>query len=269
MAESGTVFLMYHELAVPGRALCNSEPGYTRYVVPASVFRKQMEMLAHENWRGKNVTQAMQSFTDKSVCITFDDGSESDVLCAAPFLKDVGFSATFYVTAGFLGRPGYLSESQLCDLRSRGFEIGCHSLTHPYLTDINASRLAAETKEARDRLEQIIGVPVDHFSCPGGRWNQRVLEAVQAAGFKTMATSRTGLNSAGTDPFALARMAVLESTTPEELMRMCRGQGILRAQLEEKARNALKSVLGNSTYESLRALILKHKRKSGSGFDSR
>ena len=262
MAQSGTVFLMYHELALPGRALCNSEPGYTRYVVPAFEFRKQMEMLAHENWRGKNVTQAIQSFADKSVCITFDDGTESDVLCAAPLLKNVGFNATFYITVGFLGRPGYLSESQLRDLSSRGFEIGCHSLTHPYLTDVEDSRLHAETKEAKDRLEQIICLPVDHFSCPGGRWNQRVLEAVKAAEFKTMATSRPGLNFASTDTFALARIAVLESTTMDGLIRACRGQGILRAQFEEKARNTLKSALGNSTYESLRALILGRKRKS-------
>ena len=164
MAEPGTVFLMYHELAHLGRALCDSEPGYTRYVVPASEFGNQMETLAQQGSRGKNVTQTMQSFDGNSVCITFDDGSESDLLFAAPVLRNIGFSATFYITAGFVGKPGYLSESQLRDLSSLGFEIGCHSLTHPYLTDIDGSQLHAETKEAKDRLEQIICVAVDHFS---------------------------------------------------------------------------------------------------------
>jgi peptidoglycan/xylan/chitin deacetylase (PgdA/CDA1 family) len=268
MAERGTIFLMYHELAQTGRALCNSEPGYTRYVVPASEFRTQMETLAQQGWRGKNVTQAMQSFDGKSVCVTFDDGSESDLLFAAPALKQVGFSATFYITADFVGRPCYLSESQLRDLSSLGFEIGCHSLTHPYLTDIDANRLHEETKGAKDRLEQVIGVAVDHFSCPGGRWNQRVVDAVKAAGFKTMATSRTGLNFPGTDLFALARFAVLNSGTTDKLMRACRGQSLFQTQFQELARDTIKSVLGNSIYDSLRALMLGRKHKSSSEIDS-
>ena len=141
-------------------------------------------------------------------------------------------------------------------LSALGFEIGCHSLTHPYLTDINDSRLHEETKAAKDRLEQIVGVPVEHFTCPGGRWNERVVEAVKAAGFRTMATSRTGVNFASTDRFALARVAVLMDTTVEQFMRACRGQGLVRTQLQEKARNALKGALGNSVYDSVRALIL-------------
>jgi peptidoglycan/xylan/chitin deacetylase (PgdA/CDA1 family) len=264
MAKTGTVFLMYHELAYPGRSLCNSEPGYTRYVVPASEFENQVETLAQQGWRGKNVTEAMQSFDGKTVCITFDDGSESDLLFAEPVLKKFGFRATFYITAGFLGKRGYLSESQLRDLSSLGFEIGCHSLTHPYLTDIDDSRLCEETTGAKERLQQIIRIGVDHFSCPGGRWNRRVVGAVKAAGFKTMATSRTAVNFAGTNPFALARFAVLKTTTKDELIRACRGQGLLQTQFQEKTRDTIKTVLGNSVYDSLRALMLGRKRKSSS-----
>jgi peptidoglycan/xylan/chitin deacetylase (PgdA/CDA1 family) len=223
-----------------------------------------MEMLAQQGWRGKNVTEAMQSFDGKTVCITFDDGSESDLLFAEPVLKKFGFHATFYITAGFLGKPGYLSDSQLRDLRSLGYEIGCHSLTHPYLTDIDGSRLREETTGAKERLQQIIRTGVDHFSCPGGRWNRRVVGAVKAAGFKTMATSRTAVNLAGTNPFALARFAVLKTTTKDELIRACRGQGLLQTQFQEKARDAIKNVLGNSAYDSLRALMLGRKRKSSS-----
>lgn len=263
MAEFGTVFLMYHELALPGRALCNREPGYTRYVVSASDFRSQMERLAHEGWHGKNVTQAMQSFDNKSVCITFDDGCETDLLRSAPILQEFGFGATFYVTAGFVGKPGYLCEVQVRDLSRLGFEIGCHSLTHPYLTDIDSSRLHQETAEAKDQLERIAGVAVEHFSCPGGRWNLSVVETVKAAGFRTMSTSRTGMNFASTDRFALARVAVLKDTTVEEFMRTCRGQGLLWTQCQEQARDAIKRVLGNSTYDSLRSRILGREQRSG------
>ena len=262
MAEHGTVFLMYHELALPGRATCHAEPGYTRYVVSASDFRDQMHRLAAGEWRLKTVSEAIQSFDGKSVCITFDDGCETDLLYAAPVLKDIGAKATFYLTVDFLGKPGYLSHSQVRDLHALGFEIGCHSLTHPYLPDVDDQRLYEETAGAKGQLEQIAGVAVEHFSCPGGRWDHRVLEAVKAARFHTMATSRTGLNFPSTSPFSLTRVAVLANTSASSLLRTCRGQGILQARLREAARDAAKRVLGNSGYDSLRGLLLGEKRNT-------
>jgi peptidoglycan/xylan/chitin deacetylase (PgdA/CDA1 family) len=257
MATGSTAFLMYHELGLPGRAMCHSEPGYARYVVPASDFRAHMERLAGEGWRGLNVTQAMESFAEKSVCITFDDGCETDLISAAPMLKELGLSATSYITVEFLGKPGYMSHAQVRELHEAGFEIGCHSLTHPYLTDVSNDRLRDETAGAKDRLEQIAGVRVDHFSCPGGRWDARVTQAVKQASFRTMATSRTGLNLATTDPFALSRVTMLNGTNSDALLRYCQGRGLLRTQLQERARDAAKRVLGNTIYDSLRALIVR------------
>ena len=42
MAASRIVFLMYHELELAGRKLCQSEPGYVRYILPLETFRGQM-----------------------------------------------------------------------------------------------------------------------------------------------------------------------------------------------------------------------------------
>jgi peptidoglycan/xylan/chitin deacetylase (PgdA/CDA1 family) len=264
MRKPGTVFLMYHELALPNRATCHREPGYTRYVVSASDFRGQMDRLQRDGWHAKNVSQALQSFDGKSVCVTFDDGCETDLLSAAPLLKDLGFGATSYITVGFLGQPGYLSASQVRSLSALGVEIGCHSQTHPYLPDVDDARLQDETAGARDRLEQIAGVPVEHFSCPGGRWDRRVVAAVKAAKFRSMATSRTGMNFAGTDGFSLARVAVLQGASEESVIQACSGRGLLAAQLKEKARASVQRVFGNSAYDSLRALLLGREENAGS-----
>jgi peptidoglycan/xylan/chitin deacetylase (PgdA/CDA1 family) len=263
MAEPGTSFFMYHELALPNRAPCHREPGYTRYVVSASDFHSHMEDLAHRGWRATDVSRAIQSFNGKTVCVTFDDGCETDLLAAAPILKELGFGATFYITVGFLGTPGYLSEAQVRNLSALGFEIGCHSLTHPYLPDLDDRRLRDETAGAKGRLEQITGGSVEHFSCPGGRWDRRVIAAVKAARFRTMATSRTGVNFASTNPLRLTRIAVLNGTSVEVFRLECRGQGLFRTQMKERAREAARLVLGNSTYDSLRSLILGREEDSG------
>lgn len=259
MPSGGIAFLMYHELGLPGRAPCHSNPGYPRYVVPASDFRDQMERLAGEGWGGRSVTQAMESFGDKSVCITFDDGCETDLISAAPLLKRLGFGATSYVTVDYLNKPGYLSHAQLRELHAMGFEIGCHSLTHPYLTDIDNDQLRQETAGAKDGLEHIIGARVDHFACPGGAWNARVAQAVTHAGFRTMATSRAGVNFSATDPFALSRVAILNGMNSDTVLGMCRGQGLWAARVKQEVRGAARRVLGNTLYVSLRGLIVRDK----------
>src|SRR5215831_12234695 len=259
MSKQGVVFLMYHELGLPGREPCQREPGYTRYVVPQADFLKQVKRLAEEGWRGVSVGQGIQPFASKLVCITFDDGCETDLLCAAPALKELGFGATFYITPGFLGRPGYLSEIQLRELHTLAFEVGCHSQTHPYLTDVDEQRLEDETTGAKQRLEQIVGAGVEHFSCPGGRWNRRVVEAVKRAGFRTMATSRTGINYTKTDSFQLQRIAVLRTTSVEQVTRMSRGEGMLQTRVREGARELLRGAVGNSAYDSLRSIVLRQK----------
>jgi peptidoglycan/xylan/chitin deacetylase (PgdA/CDA1 family) len=251
---------MYHELALPGRPVCNPDPGYIRYVVSASDFRSQMERLAKEGWRGKSVSEALRSFDGKTVCITFDDGCETDLLSAAPVLREFGFGATSYITVDYLGKPGYLSRIQVRELNAAGIEIGCHSLTHPYLTDIDDARLREETAGAKEQLEQISGVAVEHFSCPGGRWDRRVLRAVKNAGFRTMATSRTGMNFAATDPFDLARVAVLKSHSNEIVWQTCLGRGLWKTRAKEVARETVRQSLGNSFYDALRHRILNRER---------
>ena len=91
--QSGTVFLMYHELELPGRGLCLPGAGYSRYVVSEAGFHQHMQFLRQNGWQGLSVTQALLYSPAKNVAITFDDGSETDLLCAAPILKELGFGA--------------------------------------------------------------------------------------------------------------------------------------------------------------------------------
>jgi len=254
--DIGVAFLMYHELQLPGRELCQSDPGYTRYIVSAAAFESQLRSLKNLGYQGVDVGQALAFSSGQKVVITFDDGSETDLESAAPILKQLAFGATFYVTVGFLGRRGYMTEGQLRELCAHGFEIGCHSMTHPYLPDLDSAGLQREIVEAKERLGQIIGRQVEHFSCPGGRFDERVVQTVKQAGYRTLATSRVQLNSKSTDPYALGRVPVLCNTTPEELARVCRGEGFWKLNLQQTVRDSAKNILGNRLYDRLRAALL-------------
>jgi hypothetical protein len=77
-----------------------------------------------------------------------------------------------------------------------GFEIGCHSMTHAYLSDIAEPELKREIVDAKNKIEQLLGHAIDHFSCPGGRYDKRALDTARRAGFRTVANSDFHSNSA-------------------------------------------------------------------------
>ncbi len=255
MSPSRIVFLMYHELELAGRKLCQSEPGYVRYILPLETFRSQMAWMKKSGLRGLNVGEALRYPAEPSVCITFDDGCETDLIAAVPVLRESGFNATFYLTAGFLGTPGYLSASQVGELDAQGFQIGCHSMTHPYLSDLPEPELKREVLDAKLQIENIVG------SCPGGRYDQRTLQMARRAGFATVANSRFYANSSSTSPYELGRVAMLRDLTIEEFSDTCHGRGLWKKRLEHQARRAAQGVLGNRAYDRLRAVLLGEPRQ--------
>jgi peptidoglycan/xylan/chitin deacetylase (PgdA/CDA1 family) len=261
MAATRIVFLMYHELELAGRKLCQSEPGYVRYILPLKIFRRQIEWMKQSGWQGLNVTEALGYPGGQNVCITFDDGCETDLIAAAPVLREFGFNATFYLTAGFIGTPGYLNAGQVRDLDAQGFQIGCHSMTHPYLSDLPEPELKREIVDAKLKIEEILGHSIEHFSCPGGRYDRRTLQMAQQAGFITVANSQFHANSPSTSPYQLGRVAMLRDLSIEAFGDVCRGRGLWKKRLQHQARRSAQRALGNQAYDHLRAILLGEPRQ--------
>lgn len=257
MAEPGIVFLMYHELELPGRPLCQSEPGYVRYILFQEAFRSQMNWLVQNGWRGLSVGEALGYPAGKSVAITFDDGTETDLIAAAPLLKEKRLDATFYVTAGFIDNSGYMSSAQVRELHALGFEIGCHSMTHAYLDDLDEPALRREIFDSKKMLEDTTGGKIEHFSCPGGRFSNRVRDLVREAGYRSMATSRTHANSSAIDPYSLGRVAILREITVNAFGEICNGQTLWQIRIGENLRSAAKRIMGNAAYDHFRKRLLR------------
>lgn len=262
MRTDETLFLMYHELETPGRPLCQREPGYVRYVLTEHGFREQMDWLQQAGLRGLSVSQALAENSPPGIVITFDDGCESDLRVAAPLLKKAGFDATFYITLGFLGQPGYLLPPQVRELADAGFDVGCHSMTHPYLSDLDEGGLQREIADAKTQLEEIIERPVYNFSCPGGRWSPQVARVARQSGYRSVATSHIAANRRGSDPFQLARIAVMRGTPLTAFQDLCRGKNLWQLQLRDFIRSTSRRLLGNTLYDRLRTVALERSADS-------
>jgi peptidoglycan/xylan/chitin deacetylase (PgdA/CDA1 family) len=238
--------------------LCVAEAGYVRYILTEADFRAQLQSIKSAGWQGINVSEALSVPQKPSVAITFDDGCETDLLVAAPLLREFGFGATFYITSGFLGSQGYLSSTQLREIAKMGFEIGCHSMTHPYLSDLNEAGLRKEIVASKLQIEQIVGKTVEHFSCPGGRFNQRAIEIAKQAGYRSFATSQTHANNQSSNPFSLGRVAVMRGLDLKQFESIYQGHGLWQLTMRDSLRHGAKKLLGNSFYDRMRATMLRN-----------
>jgi peptidoglycan/xylan/chitin deacetylase (PgdA/CDA1 family) len=128
---------------------------------------------------------------NRPICLTFDDGS-ADHRRAADLLASHGFAGTFFVIAGWLGTPGYLSEDDVRGIAAQGHRIGSHTVSHRDLTSLSKAELADELVDSRDRLESLAQRTVDWFAPPGGVYSKAVIDEALRVGYKVVRTMDWG-----------------------------------------------------------------------------
>jgi peptidoglycan/xylan/chitin deacetylase (PgdA/CDA1 family) len=90
-------------------------------------------------------------------------------------------------------------------------EIGAHTITHPRISTLAPDEALAELEGARVRLNERLGINVEHFAFPYGRSGDcgpRDFALARDAGFMSAATTRKGLVRGGQDCFRLPRNTI-------------------------------------------------------------
>lgn len=64
------------------------------------------------------------------------------------------------------------------------FEIGAHTVTHPYLPQLSLEGRKYEISSSKDTLATLSGKSVRFFAYPGGAYDQATLDLVKAAGYE-------------------------------------------------------------------------------------
>jgi peptidoglycan/xylan/chitin deacetylase (PgdA/CDA1 family) len=108
----------------------------------------------------------------------------------------------------FLQPPGGLRPWRVRRLLAAGWELDAHTLTHPDLTTLDQAELRRQVAGSRRWIRRRLGVPVDFFCYPSGRYDAAVLAAVRAAGYVGATTTRPGYASPGDGLLTLDRIKV-------------------------------------------------------------
>lgn len=143
----------------------------------------------------------------KPLVISFDDGHRSVHAEALPVLAELGWPAVLNLDLQHLCRSDGVRAPMVRELVGAGWELGCHTITHPDLTELVGRDLDEEVTLARRLLRTMFGVGVNFFCYPSGRHDGHVVEVVRAAGYLGATTTRPGL-AFPTEPFRLRRVRV-------------------------------------------------------------
>ena len=170
--------LLYHHI--------QSTRTYSRYRVPPEKFDQQMQLL--HNWGYETITteQLVKAITEgadlppRPILITFDDGDVDIYQYAFPIMEKYGFKGVFYLVANYVDQPNYISVTQVKEMAASGWEIGSHSLNHIDLV-LNPERQRAEVVESKQRLEDMLGVPILTFAYPFGKADGGTIDYVHFA----------------------------------------------------------------------------------------
>jgi len=224
--------LMYHEIATAADTK-------SHLAVPPDNFAAQLEYLHGAGYQTITFTAAARALAgagqlpERAVVLTFDDGYADFHREALPLLDKYGFTATVFVTTGWIDDAGkyaagpalgpMLSWSQIRELAAAGVEIGAHSHGHPQLDQIPARQLRDELNTPKDLLEEGIGAPVPSVAYPFGYSNAGVRQAVRAAGYQHACAVANATARPGADEFAVPRLTVRASTRPQTFERVVRG----------------------------------------------
>jgi peptidoglycan/xylan/chitin deacetylase (PgdA/CDA1 family) len=251
------LILMYHDLADDVR----STPREHRpYVISPLAFRRQLELIKSAAIPVVTVSGwCTQPRPSRAIVITFDDGHTSNYHLALPILLEPGLKATFFVTAGSIGKHGTLGWSDIRDLYASGMEIGSHTVTHRPPSTLNDTELRYELAESRRILEDGLGAPVTSISSPTGFFNPRMRRIAQELGYRGLCFGRIGLAADNGDPFSLNRIAAKRSlgeTRFRALVRFDRAT-IACLRLEQSTRDLAREILGPAGYLRLRSLLLR------------
>lgn len=69
------------------------------------------------------------------------------------------------------------------EIVARGHEIGLHSATHPYFTQLSDAQVLSELEDNAAMIAEVTGYQPSLFRPPYGDYDNRVLELVEAAGY--------------------------------------------------------------------------------------
>ena len=189
----------------------------------------QVSFFLARGYRPATVTEALgPQPKDRLLVVSFDDAMRSVHRLALPVLERLGVPATVYAPTHYIlsGTPmawpevsahlatehaselDPMTPDELREVARRGWEVGSHTRTHPWLPQLDDTSLETELARSKAELEELMGQPCRTLAYPFGAYDARVSAAAAAAGYDGAVTLPARVPPWPRTPTAAQRMAL-------------------------------------------------------------
>lgn len=189
-------------------------------------FENQMKLLIERGYTAVTMNEATEIITgkiigpSKPVAITFDDGF-SDQLKALEILRKLNLKSTFYIIIGSRNSgwclgvekkanncgDAYMNWDEIKSIASSGLvEIGSHTVDHTSLSSQSEKVQRYEIFESKRILEEKLGIKINSFAYPYGKYSEITKRLVAEAGYKNATTVNSSYIQSSNMIFELYRI---------------------------------------------------------------
>lgn len=260
---------MYHDVVAQGACDASGFPGEGAavYKLEEEEFRKHLAAIREVIRDGPvDTIGSFNEWDRRPLLLTFDDGGVSGHSLVSGWLEEYGWRAHFFITTDWIDKRGFMSRSQIRELRKQGHVIGSHSRSHPErMSSLSRAELLEEWSTSVRVLSEILGEPVTTASVPGGYYSRKVAGAAASAGVQTLFTSEPTMKGTWVGGcLVLGRYALLRGMNPEVSAALAAGW--LGPRLKQACWWNLKKCAkyaGGEFYPQLRRRLLARRSRAG------
>jgi peptidoglycan/xylan/chitin deacetylase (PgdA/CDA1 family) len=128
--------------------------------------------------------------------MTFDDGRQTAYDPGYTYMTSQGLAGTAYIVPTLIGRPGFMTLSELEKMNASGWDIANHTYDHVDLANLTQAQVERQLVETRDWLVSN-GFPraATDVAYPTGAYDAGVLAAMSATAMRSGRTTTGADNS--------------------------------------------------------------------------
>ncbi len=224
--------LMYHRLiTVP----VDAGPQTIEWTTAPDTFRAQMDYLAGHGYHTVSLDELVAYLEEgrplppRPVALTFDDGWVDVYDVARPVLKAHGFTGTAFIVTSYVGRGAFMSWQQLAELKTDGWSIGSHTVSHDDLAKMTLDEATAQLRDSKAALDEHLGLTVTALSYPYGAYSADVAALLPGLGYRSAYTINPSVWQRRGAPYRLSRVHAPYNFTLEQFVGLlpdpCEGSG--------------------------------------------
>lgn len=164
-----------------------NKKSYTNMATPLSLFKQH---LAIAQKCGYTIVDTITK-QEKELSVMLDDGFRGIWDCREFFYNE-GIHPTIFIAKSLVGQEGYLTEEEIKELESHGWNFQSHTVSHTSLNNFTMEQLDYELEESKRYLEKVLGKPVKAICAPQGKYSNWTCEKAYRAGYDVFYSSTPG-----------------------------------------------------------------------------